>query len=231
MSIYRSSLASINNNVLQFARHNDINANIALKTVLTNIYTATPNAIIVQSGVNWRTTDFQAWATYYNPDYIFNPAAPNNLEIISQLETENNFAYTGTFEVFNQADLGGATAGNFFCLKSVDYQAPGVYDVITPGLSSMEGLLNDIAINNFNNTAAADITILWDSAGVVNTTTFSPLPGNAARYMAVSGNTPVDVIVMLWKGSGTITGTAIPARTTTGRYGILLNQYNTTYNP
>jgi hypothetical protein len=231
MSAYRSNLNSISNNVLRFARHNDTHSNDALETLLTNIYTAVPAAIIVQSGVNWRTTDFQAWAIYYNPEQIFDPAAPNLLEVISQVANENNFAYTGTFEIFNQADLGGATAGNFFCLTSVDYEAPGVYDVITPGLSSMEGLLNDISINNFNNTGAADITILWESAGVVNSTTFSPLPGNAAQYMAVSGSTPVDLIVMIWKGSGTITGDAIPAHGTTGRYGILLNQYNTTYNP
>jgi hypothetical protein len=228
MSKFRSNLNSINNNVLKFARHNNTHSNDALATLLTNIYTSTPAAIIVETGVNYRsaTSDFQAWAIYYNPENIYNPAAPDNLELISQYQPENNYAYTGTFEIFNQADLGGATPGNFFCLTAVDYQAPGVYDVITNGLNTLADVLNDIAINNFNNTGVADITIIWENTGVIKKTTFSPLPTSSAQYMAVSsGGTPVECSVMVWKGGGTITGDAIPAHTTTGRYGILLNQY------
>jgi hypothetical protein len=231
MSKFRSSLDTINNNVLKFARHNDAHSNDALRILLQNVYTAAPAAIIVETGVNYRsaTSDFQAWAIYYNPENIFNPAAPNVLELVSQFQPVNNFAYTGTFEIFDQADLGGATAGDFFCLTSVDYQAPGVFDVITPGITTLADVLNDISINNFNNTGAADITIIWESTGVIKKTTFSPLPGHAAQYMAVANGSPVDSTVLIWKGGGTITGDAIPPHTTTGRFGILLNQYNTNF--
>jgi hypothetical protein len=231
MSKFRSSLDTINNNVLKFARHNDAHSNDALRILLENVYTLAPAAIIVETGVNYRsaTTDFQAWAIYYNPENIFNPAAPNVLELVSQFQQVNNFAYTGTFEIFNEIDLDAFPTGDYFCLTSVDYQAPAVFDVINSGITSLADVLNDISINNFNNTGAADITILWESTGVIKTTTFSPLPGNASQYMAEANGLPINLTLMLPKVGGTITGDAIPPHTTTGRFGILLNQYNTNF--
>jgi hypothetical protein len=227
MTKFRSNLNSINNNALLFARHNDTHSNDALQTLLTNIYTAAPESVIVETGVNYRsaTSDFQAWAIYFNPMQIFNPAAPNKFELVSQLQDFNYYAYTGTFEIFNDTQLGVTTPGDYFCLTSVDYQATGVFDVILSGLSSLEGVLNDIAVNNYNLTGSPKITIVWELSGGLYFTTFDTLPGHGAQYMAVSSNVPLDLIVLLWKGGGTITGDAIPAHGTTGRFGILLNQY------
>jgi hypothetical protein len=227
MGKFRSNLNSINNNVLKFARHNDTHSNHALETLLTNIYTAAPAAIIVETGVNYRSTtnDFQAWAIYYNPENIYNPAAPNLLELVNQYQPENNYAYTGTFEIYDQTDINGIVAGDFFCLTSVDYQAPGVFDAISGGVTTLEQPLNDISINNKATTGTAGISIVYEVGGTLYTTTFDPEPGSGAQYLAVGGGIPVQNVCLLWKGGGTITGDPIPAHTTTGRYGILLNQY------
>ena len=229
MSKFRSNLNSINNNALLFARHNDAHSDDALEILLTNIYTAAPEAVIVETGVNYRTatTDFQAWAIYYNPMQIFNPAAPNKLELINQLQEFNYYAYTGTFEIFDETDIPTLPAGDYFCLTSVDYQAVGVFDVLSTGSpqeTMADDVINPISINNKAVTGAATITIVWEVGGGFYITTFSPEPGDGAQYMATAEGSP-SCSVMLWKNNGTITGDAIPAHGTTGRYGILLNQY------
>ena len=166
MSAYRSNLNSISNNVLRFARHNDTHSNDALETLLTNIYTAVPAAIIVQSGVNWRTTDFQAWAIYYNPEQIFDPAAPNLLEVISQVANENNFAYTGEFSIEDGATLGLPTPLNeYFCFTNIDYQAPGVADVVNTSIDVLSDVINSISEINLENKGRSEITFLWQSTG------------------------------------------------------------------
>jgi len=232
MSAFRSNLNSINNNVLQFARHNDTHSDDALEILLTNIYTAVPAAIIVQSGVNYRTTDFQAWAIYYNPEDIFNPAAPNNIEIIDQFRTENNFAYTGTYEIYNEADLSLVPpVGDYLCLTSVDYQAPTVYDVLSTA-NPIETLGNVVITdiwntNTQNGAITGSFTIVYEVAGVFKVTTFEG-SSLSIQQMFYAPSAPVDSSVINPIQSLTVTGDPIPPHTTTGRYGILLNQYNTT---
>ena len=232
MSAFRSNLNSINNNVLQFARHNDTHSDDALEILLTNIYTAVPAAIIVQSGVNYRTTDFQAWAIYYNPEQIFDPAAPNNLEIIDQFASENNFAYTGTYEIYNEIDLSLVPpVGDYLCLTSVDYQNPNVYDVLSAAIPNQilgNVVITDIWQNNTQNGAViGSLTIVYEVAGILKITTFT---GNSLVIQSFfnAPQAPVDSVVMNINQLLTVTGDPLPPHTTTGRYGILLNQYNTT---
>lgn len=230
MGKFRSNLNSINNNALQFARHNDAHSNDALETLLTNIYTAAPEAVIIETGVNYRTatTDFQAWAIYYNPMQIFNPAAPNKLELISQLEEFNYYAYTGTFEIFDQADLGAGVvpAGNYFCLTSVDYQSVSVYDVLIEPVpvQKLGDIIQQITESNFARTGVASITIVYEVAGGFYITTFDDQSGGGTQIGSYQP-LPVDNFIMAADGAVVITGDPIPAHGTTGRFGILLNQY------
>jgi hypothetical protein len=226
MTAYRSNENSLTNSALKFARHNDAHSNDALEILLTNIYTATPEAIIVQSGVNYRATDFQAWAIYYDPTQIFNPAKPNKFEVISQVANENPYAYTGTYEIFNETDIGGGIpVGDYFCITSVDYQAEGVYDIINSinPMSALAGLIVKISDTNFINTGVRNITVNYEDAGILVQSTFEGSP--VSEFEAA----PVDNCAFLVTNGGTITGHPLPAHTTSGRFGILLSQYNTDF--
>lgn len=235
MSAYRSNLNSINNNVLKFARHNDAHSDDALEILLTNIYTANPAAVIVQSGVNWRTTDFQAWAIYYNPEQIFNPAAPNKLEIIDQFTTENNFAYTGTFTIYDETGfVFSSPAGNYFTIETIDYQAPGVFpvnDYANP-FEALSTVLSTIAGTNAINPQILQyaISFEWEISGVTYRALFDAVVGSGNLFSIYTQLTPAgtqNVTVILPQG-GVITGDPLPALGATGRWGLLLNQYNTT---
>jgi hypothetical protein len=234
MSAFRSNLNSINNNVLKFARHNDAHSDDALEILLTNIYTAVPAAIIVESGVNYRTstTDFQAWAIYYDPNQILNPAALNNLEIIAQFQPLDDVAYAGTYEVYNDAGLGFGGTNEYLVITSVDYQNTTVRPVInvanplTTG-QNINDVLNDIGIQNFILNSDNNFTIKWENSGVYSTN-FSR--GNNNTFLCSYGTIPSPlgqgVCVIDFPFGATVTGQPIPALATTGRWQILITDYN-----
>jgi len=232
MATFRSNLDSINNAALVTARANDTHSNDALLTLLTNIYTAVPSAVIVEQGVNYRvaTSDFQAWAIYYNPDTLYNPAEPSNLEIISQYQPLNIWAYTGTFTIYDETEVGnGVPVGEYFVIDGVDYQGSGVIDVLNSAspLVTISEVLQQIGVQNFNEIGTVSVVLNWEDAGIKYETTFDATTGvytTVCNDYVLAVNSQI-AAVMLPDGGITF-GQALPGNGTTGRWGLLLTNYN-----
>jgi hypothetical protein len=195
MSSFISNIESINSGALQTARVEDAHTNDAIINLLGTIYTATPNAVIVQMGVEWKNSAslFQAWALYYNPDVL--PTYPaNQIQILASNLSTDNYLQVGQYSVINNPPGTGLT-GDYFCVAPPDLGA-GI--PFTDALAYYTWLGNYIPDGGW-------INITWQD-GVTNYKTSFTLLGydNPNNYVIFDVNS----------------GDSIPAAGNTNRYGV-----------
>jgi len=193
MSAFITNLESINNAGIQSARHNDTHSNDAYFLLITDIYTNTPNAIIVNSGVNYRVTtnDFQAWALYFNPDQISSYGVNNICEILAASGTPLPYIQSGDYQIITNPST---LIGDYFC-------------VVPPDLGFGTPFADADAYYNFLSgyiPYGGWINITWQDGANFNTTFI-------VRGVDLASNT-----VILEVNSGD----PIPIPGTTGRYGV-----------
>jgi hypothetical protein len=199
MSSFISNIESINSLALQSTRVEDAHTNDAIINLLGTIYSATPNAVIVQMGVEWKNSAslFQAWALHYNPDVL--PAYSvdgigNTLQVLASNLSSDNYIQVGQYQVItNPSNL---ALGDYFCLFAPEF-GDGV-----PFADSYDYYLYLAgAIPPFSPV----INITWEDAGTYYKSSF-----------ILAGNDAVDGAVILYFNGGD----AIPASGVTGRYGV-----------
>jgi hypothetical protein len=199
MSSFISNIESINSLALQSTRVEDAHTNDAIINLLGTIYTATPNAVIVQMGVEWKNSAslFQAWALHYNPDVL--PAYSvdginNTLQILASNLSSNNYIQVGTYQVITNPP--NTAPGDYFCLIPPEF---GV------GVPFADSYAYYLYLGSVINPISPVINITWEEAGTYYKTSF-----------LLAGNDAVDGAVILYVNAGD----PIPASGVTGRYGI-----------
>jgi hypothetical protein len=199
MSSFISNIESLNSLALLSARQNDTHSDDAILNLIGTIYTATPNAVIVQSGVNYRVTtnDFQAWALYYNPDVLSAYSVDgigNTLQVLASNLSSNNYIQVGTYQVITNPP--NATPGDYFSIAAPEFGA-GV-----PFADSYDYFLY---LGRAIPPTSPAVNITWEDAGTYYKSLF-----------ILVGDNPVDgFVTLIFAG-----GDAIPASGVTGRYGV-----------
>ena len=194
-----SNIESINSNALLTARVEDAHTNDALLNLLTTIYTNTPNAVIVQIGVEWKNSAslFQAWAIYYNPDVLpaYSPdGIGNTLQVLASSESTNSYIQVGQYQVINNPP--NTAPGDYFSIAIPEFGA---------GVPFVDLYNYYLWLGQVIPPTSPVVYITWEYGGTYYKSSF-----------IVAGVNDVDGFITLYFNGGD----SIPAVNTTGRYGI-----------